>query len=224
MRKLSKALAPVSVVFPLRERMIFGFNGWHMRITFSLALIVLSLGLASCASGGKKSGNASYGAAPAAEGLWKHRTLRWRFASHTTPSYLSAASVINDLQRCFDYWQGAGVFRFSQASDDEPADIQIAFGKPSEASFDVEHDQMAFGFYPWSSHRGQIFLDPSEKWSTADVSVSGEPITDWVPHEIGHALGLKHSHSDRDVMHAVGPFSRPSGNDFDALRKIYGQP
>jgi predicted Zn-dependent protease len=192
---------------------------------YSLTLLCCSLLLlsVSCQSGSKKGGGAGYGAAPAAQGLWKHRTLRWRYAAHTTPSYLSAASVTKEIQRCFDYWQGAGVFRFSQASDDEPADIQIAFGKPAEAAFDSEHDQMAFGFYPWSSHPGQIYLDPTEKWSTSDVSFSGEPITDWMPHEIGHVLGLKHSHSERDVMHAVGPFSAPSNGDFKALRALYGQ-
>jgi hypothetical protein len=156
--------------------------------------------------------------------LWSNRSLRWRIASETVPAGLDRARLEAEIDRCFNYWEGSGIFRFEKTLPGEAADIIIAFGKPPEAKFDEDHARVAYGFYPWSSRPGSIFLDPQERWTTGSYGLTGESIDDWLPHEIGHVLGLRHSHGEGDVMHPVGPFKKPSQNDFANLREVYGLP
>ena len=64
----------------------------------------------------------------------------------------------------------------------------------------ARHDG-ACGF-PWTEHRGRIHLDPLEWWSAESFAVLGDPITQWLPHEIGHVLGLQHSRNlDHTMCH-----------------------
>lgn len=80
---------------------------------------------------------------------------------------------------------------------------------------------MGHAIYPWSKNRGHIYLDPSEWWSTKSFAWLADPITDWLPHEIGHALGLRHTIQNGCTMSAHGPFGLPGKADFTQLRYLY---
>ena len=69
--------------------------------------------------------------------------------------------------------------------------------------------------------RGHIYLDPSEWWSTRSVALIGDPITKWLPHEIGHVLGLQHCPGEDQTMSETGPYSLPSNKSFAQLQHLY---
>ncbi len=157
-------------------------------------------------------------------GLWKKPILTWRLeVTADFPKALQRDQVEKAIAQSFASWQPAGVFTFVRSSDGESADITVSFGSPKEAMFDSMQNRVAYSFYPWSMKPGRIYLDPRDRWSTSQFSLVGEPITDWLPHEIGHALGLTHCKRPGRLMHPVGPFPKPGGSEFRELRKRYAE-
>jgi len=53
---------------------------------------------------------------------------------------------------------------------------------------------MGHASFPWSATRGRIYLNPSEWRSTKSFALVGDPITQWLSHDIGHVLRLQHTH------------------------------
>ena len=154
--------------------------------------------------------------------LWNKRHLTWRLDTATPlPERLSSANLLQEIEASFKSWEPAGVFTFAQARVGEPADIVISFGTPPGRSWDGQLGSMGHASFPWSRDRGHIYLDPSEWWSTRSFALIGDPITKWLPHEIGHVLGLQHTHDDDRTMSATGPYSLPDKNNFAQLRHLY---
>lgn len=157
------------------------------------------------------------------EVLWTKPQLTWAvdLSSGAVPPGLSQEALLDTVDHCFQEWEQAGVFAFQPALSSE-ADIVIRFTNPPDGQFDGPLGKMTKGFYPWEANRGQIYLDPSERWTTAGGGLCANPLTDWLPHQIAHVLGL------RDVPGAVGHLSTtgPQGLPDDwalyQLRKRYG--
>ncbi len=70
----------------------------------------------------------------------------------------------------------------------------ISFGKSPGRAWCGQLGSMGHASFPWSATRGRIYLDPSEWWSTKSFALVGDPITQWLSHDIGHALGLQPTH------------------------------
>ncbi len=156
------------------------------------------------------------------EGLWTKRALTWAVSdSPPIPRNLDRDALERKVEICFNQWENARVFEFSKAAPGQQADIVISFDRPSEAGFEKSDLRLSFGFYPWSRNPGKICFDPEHRWSTGEAGIIGEPIADWLPHEIGHVLGLRHSDNEGDVMHPIGPFNQPKTRDLQALQLLY---
>ena len=156
------------------------------------------------------------------EGLWRKSHLTWKLSSEKSlPGRLDPILVKREIAQSFDMWAKAQVFTFAEAEEGETADIVISFDRPKEAAFDRNDCQIGYSFYPWTDRKGEIYLDPDRAWTTRSVGLIAETITDWLPHEIGHVLGLKHSDSCNNVMHPFGPFSTPNKEAFQSLRDLY---
>lgn len=154
-------------------------------------------------------------------GLWNKPHLTWRLNTLTPiPKRLSEAELIREIGKSFKSWEPGRVFTFSPSRGGR-ADIVVGFDTPSDKSWDGRLGTMGVATFPWSPNRGHIFLDPSEWWSTKSFAWFGDPITDWLPHEIGHVLGLRHVLQPGYAMNPVGPFGMPSNADFEQLRHLY---
>jgi hypothetical protein len=154
--------------------------------------------------------------------LWNKRHLTWRLDTSTPlPDRLSSEELKREIDESFKSWEAAGVFTFAQSRVGEPADITISFGTPPGRGWDGQLGSMGHASFPWSPDRGHIYLDPSEWWSTQAVALIGDPITKWLPHEIGHVLGLQHAHGEDQTMSATGPYSLPDKASFAQLRHLY---
>ncbi|MDB6003239.1 MAG: hypothetical protein JWR15_226 [Prosthecobacter sp.] len=155
--------------------------------------------------------------------LWNKRHLTWRLDTTLTPlpERLPQADLQREIAESFKSWEAAGVFTFAPASAGESADITISFGKPPGRSWDGQLGSMGHASFPWSRDRGHIYLDPSEWWSTQSFALIGDPITKWLPHEIGHVLGLQHCHGEDETMSATGPYTLPEKSAFAQLRHLY---
>jgi len=153
--------------------------------------------------------------------LWNKRHLTWRLDTNSPiPKHLSETDLRREIDRCFKCWEPASVFTFS-ASIEEEADIVISFDPPPGRKWDGQLGSMAHASFPWSESPGRIFLDPSEWWSTKSFALVGDPLAAWLPHEIGHVLGLQHCHKHDHAMSAVGPYKRPDPDCFSQLRRLY---
>lgn len=154
--------------------------------------------------------------------LWNKRHLTWRLDTFKPlPARLPEGELIREIDESFKSWEGAGVFTFSRAHVGQPADIVISFGAPPGKPWDGQTGRMGHASFPWSQDRGHIYLDPDEWWSTKSFALIGDPITQWLPHEIGHVLGLQHTHTQNQTMSENGPYKRPEMASFAQLRHLY---
>ena len=154
--------------------------------------------------------------------LWNKRHLTWQLDTTTPlPERLSAENLKREIDDSFKSWEASGVFTFAQAQAGETADITISFGTPPGRVWDGQLGSMGHASFPWSRDRGHIYLDPSEWWSTQSVALIGDPITKWLPHEIGHVLGLQHCHGENETMSETGPYHLPDNASFAQLQHLY---
>jgi hypothetical protein len=155
------------------------------------------------------------------EGLWNKPHLTWRLNTLTPiPSYLVEEDLIHALDLSFKSWEPGRVFTFSPAHHG-PADIVVSFDRPISKPWDGKMGTMGVAAFPWTPRRGHIHLDPSEWWSTRTFSWFADCITDWLPHEIGHVLGLRHQLQPGHTMSRYGPYGPPDEAAFTQLRYIY---
>jgi predicted Zn-dependent protease len=116
-------------------------------------------------------------------------------------------------------------------------------GQPFEILTDLQGDRTAHFSVRWTRGLGGSQLGvASTQWSatTGLVVVSLELATRWpfdasrvvdpeqvrltAAHEMGHALGLPHSDSERDVMFPTNTATSLSAQDYRAMEALYGLP
>ena len=157
--------------------------------------------------------------------LWNKKQLTWKVDPSTpVPSSLDPVKLDQAIADSFKSWEPAGIFTFARAAEGQTADITICFSSPAGKVFERKDKEGCMGqaSFPWSANRGRIYLDPAEHWSTESFAIFSDPIVNWLPHEIGHVLGLQHSFAEKDhTMCAYGPYKRPDEESFSRLRRIY---
>lgn len=157
------------------------------------------------------------------EALWMKPHLTWTVdtSSGTAPAGLSQSALLAEVDLCFQQWQQSGVFTFSPSLS-PAADIVIRFTDPPDGRFDGPSGKMTKGFYPWAEHRGQIYLDPAERWTTMNAWEPGRVLSGWLPHQIAHVLGLRDDPASPSLhLTTTGPQGAPDEWALYELRRLY---
>lgn len=130
---------------------------------------------------------------------WDHRALRW-FLQTGTPDITDEAAA---LQRAFDTWAAEVPLTFTRVTTAAQADFVVEWatgdhgdGSPFDGSGSGGFNIFAHAFYP---EDGRIHFDEAETWAHSHGSGNVDLETVAL-HEIGHALGLRHSGLSDAVM------------------------
>lgn len=155
--------------------------------------------------------------------LWNEKHLTWQVDPKTkVPEQLDPKKLHQAVEESFKSWEPAGIFTFSPVEEGETADIVISFEAPPGKTWEQKTGCMGQAAFPWTANRGRIYLDPSQWWTTESFSVFRDPISKFLPHEIGHVLGLQHSYMSNDhTMCVHGPYKQPGEESFSRLRRLY---
>jgi len=163
---------------------------------------------------------------------WTFTDLSWKFSD---PYILFKRPrdfdvVRSTIEHALDMWSRASnrVLRFEDLTDvnETAADISIFFARGDHGDhepFDGKGGIVAHSGYPME---GRIHFDASELWT-----INGERGIDLryvTLHELGHALGLRHSRHKNAVMHPI--YHRIpkeialSSDDIKGMRHLYDTP
>jgi hypothetical protein len=144
--------------------------------------------------------------------------------------------VSNDMRKAFDVWAGYAHLKFTNATSDKKVDIAISFGRGYHGDrypFDGPGGTLAHAYYPQNSDgiSGDVHFDEDEPWyspsstaTTSEEKRQGISFLDVAVHELGHSLGLAHSHIPTSVMFPYYRAPEGSGEprlDYDDIMAMY---
>ncbi len=159
---------------------------------------------------------------------WPENTGRLRIRVPLPPGV--APERARDLQsaavRGIQYWQGRP---FELVIDTHPtpsreADIDISWGEGLSGS------QLGLTQVRWTLEKGEVRFEvlgialAMFSPSIANFELAPQQILLTAAHEMGHALGLPHSDSERDVMYATNTARSLSTRDFRTVNALYRLP
>lgn len=160
---------------------------------------------------------------------WDHKIITFSLENGT--SDIPDNDVIIGLRQALSLWQEFANLIFVEVCNSDEADIIFNWAIGDHGCgfpFDGPGNILAHAFYPGSLFAGEIHFDDDEMWTLSTRTNSNQPIDliTIAAHEIGHALGLKHSTVYSAVMHSI--YSRSKRNldqdDINGIRSIYGIP
>lgn len=161
---------------------------------------------------------------------------KWRPGSRLSYHLISPGTraqqrqVGSILGQAFNTWSGVANLSFHRVSTMRQANLVIRFYRRSHSDgnpFDGPGGKFAHAFFPTD---GRIHFDLDEIWALNLASLKATPrsvdLFTVAVHEIGHALGLRHSSFSNAVMFATIDFQerKPTLNidDIRGIRFLYG--
>jgi hypothetical protein len=116
------------------------------------------------------------------------------------------------------HWADVSPLSFSETAG-SPSDLEFDFRRPDEATYPFDRggtksrNTLAQGFFPLN---GLVEFDDHEDWG--DVSLEAV-----ATHEVGHALGLRHSNVESSTMYATYDSGQQSLSEVDVrgVKSLY---
>uniref|UniRef100_T1IJX9 Peptidase metallopeptidase domain-containing protein n=1 Tax=Strigamia maritima TaxID=126957 RepID=T1IJX9_STRMM len=131
---------------------------------------------------------------------WKKRTVTYYIANWSPK--LGEQTTETQLNKAFKVWGDYSGLKFNQTHDVN-ADIILFFARGPHGDgypMDGPGNILAHAFYPYEhgSYGGDVHFDEDEDW--VNGSEDGFDFFTVAVHEIGHSLGLAHSHEPNSLM------------------------
>lgn len=145
---------------------------------------------------------------------WHQTKITW--CLNTTDDGIALSDARNAARNAFESWSKETNLTFERVDLPLLADINIKFRfvSPLEKPLDT----LAFATFP--DDGGDITVQTLVPWSTNDITPDGaHDLQTVLRHEIGHALGIKHSSNESATMYPL--ISGGNGNVF-ASRALHG--
>uniref|UniRef100_A0A915IT13 Peptidase metallopeptidase domain-containing protein n=1 Tax=Romanomermis culicivorax TaxID=13658 RepID=A0A915IT13_ROMCU len=118
--------------------------------------------------------------------------------SKNTSAQKTVVKMNSQEAEMISVWQEHSYLRFEKVPGHQSANIDIRFAKLEHSDgepFDGRGGILAHAFFP--RYGGGVHFDDDEAWYLNPRSIDLYSVA---AHEIGHALGLKHSENDRALM------------------------
>ena len=153
---------------------------------------------------------------------WSDEILTYKILNQTPD--LPTTSQEHAIKRAFDAWQAESNIQFVRLSASR-VNIDIKFTRGNHGDvfpFEGPGGSLAHAFYP---PYGDIHLDEDERFTLMDRT--GKDLYQILVHEIGHSLGLRHSHDPASVMWPYmgdyTPYWGLSSDDREGIVALYGE-
>lgn len=163
-------------------------------------------------------------------GKWSSLSISYKFINGTVD--LAGGKEREIFKRALKTWADEIPFQFTEVKGSSAAIMNVLWAKGhhgDDNAFDGPGKVLAHAFYPppvnGSSIAGDVHFDDDTKWGTSHGSGKTDLLTVAI-HEIGHALGIKHSDVKSAIMFPTysGENRRLDYDDVAAIKKIYGKP
>ncbi|XP_008520988.2 macrophage metalloelastase [Equus przewalskii] len=158
--------------------------------------------------------------------VWKKHFITYRIKNYTPD--MKPEDVDYAIQKAFQVWSDVTPLKFRKINTGE-ADIMIQFAHGAHGDyspFDGRNGILAHAFGPGPGIGGDTHFDEAEIWTK---SYKGTNLFLVAVHELGHSLGLGHSHDPKAIMFPTYSYIdlstfRLSADDIRGIQSLYGAP
>lgn len=152
---------------------------------------------------------------------WTKAALTYGFTNSLTDGQFTQADAEVAFQKACDQWAVPTGLNFTKGTDPSTADISITWKK-----IDTAGDTLGYSEHPDGANtQVKMAYDTSEEWTKNNFVLSAANFLAVALHELGHAIGLKHSANTAAVMYPLlAPFVPPvklNTDDTDGAKYLY---
>ncbi|CAG9773427.1 unnamed protein product [Ceutorhynchus assimilis] len=170
------------------------------------------------------------------EGKWKYKIIKWII--HPPTSHLRIKQkYIKVAENAFNLWENETNLKFVYSNVNPNIIISFNYSNHSlyanknECPYEFHYYVLAHSYFPsLQSETVEIHMNRAFTWYLEDapsVPDSQKSLLQVLTHEIGHALGIGHSHDTQSIMYPalldIGPDVRLSSDDKEAIQELYGK-